>query len=138
MPTVDEALAPVAGSQLTLRDGLALEVEHAGEAEPVERAGLQHDHRLDHPDFTQRGAAGHRVGVLVRRDRLRAHPNPGPLLRQRPATRQAQQDQADLEAGQSDSAAARTGATAARRKSRFMRVMVSMLIILGHASWHSP
>ncbi len=37
------------------------------------------------------------------------------------------------------SAASLTGGwAAARRKSPFMRVMVSMLISFGHASWHSP
>ena len=44
-----------------------------------------------------------------------------------------------INGNQSDSATApRRAEKLTRRKSRFIRVIVSMLISLGHASWHSP
>jgi len=99
---------------------------------------MEMDCGLDDANLAQRRAAGYRVGLLEGYDRLGSHPSPGGLLGRRDAgQKQRQPERGDC--SQSDSAtAARTGVIAARRKSRFMRVIVSMLISLGQASWHSP
>ena len=91
--------------------------------------------------FGQATAAGHWLGAAERYDAMACQMDPGrPLGPGRTAPGGQAQPQGDQrDASQSDAAtAARPAVRLARRKSRFIRVMVSILIILGQASWHSP
>jgi len=138
VPAVDEPFAPVAGGQLALGNGEAFEVEHPGEVQPAQSPGLEMDDRLDYSDLAERAPARNRVRPLERRHRVRSDVRPGPALGRQGGRRHQAQGQRG-EPPQSDSAtAAWTGASAARSTSRFIRVIASMLISLGHASWHSP
>ena len=140
---IDEPFAPVAGRELSLRHR-----EASRSSTPVRRrrskgAGLEMHHRLDHPNLAERPAAGYRVRAFEGRHRLGPQVPPGPALgrqlgwRQRDHTEGRQPERGER-LQPASATAARTGVTAARRKSRFIRVMVSMLMSLGHASWHSP
>ena len=77
---VHEPLTPVAGGELSLRDGGALKVENAGEPEPAERAGVEVDGGPDDAKLAKRRAAGHGIGVLEGHDRLDSHASPGCFL----------------------------------------------------------
>ena len=115
---VDEAFAPVARRQLALGNREPLEVEHAGEPEAVRARRRAASPPAVPPAPRPARTARHGVGMLVGGDRLRPDPRPRPLLRRprRPHGASARSDQPERRARQSDSAAAaRTGATAARR-----------------------
>ena len=115
MAAVDEPFAPVPGGELALRNGGALDIEHARETEPIEHAGMEEEHRLDHSHLTERASARHGVRPVERHNRQRSYPGPRSLLGRsgrRPPQGQPERDRQC----QSDSATvARTGATAARR-----------------------
>ena len=141
MPAVYESLAPRPGSEFSPVQCRTLEVEARDQGQGRRAIRSEQKHRLDDPRFRQRSPAGHGVSAKERRDRLARQVDPwGPLGvgRNRPGREGEPQDEG-RGAGQSDSATAPApAASPARMKSRFIRVIVSMLISLGHASWHSP
>jgi hypothetical protein len=113
---VHEPFAPVAHGQLALGHREPFEIEHAGEAEPGEGAGVHKEHRLDRPHFAQRPAPRHRIGTLEGDDRLGTNARPGGRLRPEAGRREEQREAGGRGRSQSDSAAAaRAGASAARR-----------------------
>jgi hypothetical protein len=153
MPAVDEPFTPVAGGELTLRDGEPLQVECAQHPQAIGGGtGVDHDRGLDQPHFAERAIARDRIDRGVGEDAVGPEPDPGgglrrEILREACPERsewaqddsRAQDDRRYPDESQSDSATApRPAESPARMKSRFIRVIVSMLICLGHASWHSP
>jgi hypothetical protein len=135
MPPIDKAFAPVAEPQLTIGNGEALEIQGGSEAEPVRQStAMGHDRWLEQADLSQGLTARDRVGPDIGRYRVRAQPDPGRGLRltlRRKKDNHRQQPRDD----QSDSATApRPDVRLARRKSRFIRVMVSILMSFGQAS----
>ena len=137
---VHKAFTPITRRQLPIGDGEPFQVDGSQEPQPIpQRAGVRHESGLHHPDLAQRAAPGHGFRPGVDRHRVGAHGNPGSRLRRSLGRQQDQRErQRRVRKLQSDSAtAARPEVRLARRKSRFIRVMVSMLMSLGQASWHS-
>ena len=94
------------------------------------------DGRLDDPQLAERTTTGHVVCPLVRQDGVRSGAAPhGRLGARRARRKRDHQCHGAAEAAQSDSAPATAlEIRLARMKSRFIEVMVSMLICLGQAS----
>jgi hypothetical protein len=98
---------------------------------------MEGERRLHDADLAEGSATRHDVGAFERQDGGCAHSDPRRPLCRRAMRRDCGRAHHPGEAGptQSDSApAARSAARLARRKSRFIVVMVSMLICLGQAS----
>jgi hypothetical protein len=117
---VDEPFARDAGGQLALPHRRAFEVEHPGEPEAAQGAGMEVEGRLHHAQLGQGIAAGHRVGILQGDDGLRAEPDPGSLLgasgEGSHPSQGGEREPAPRPPTQAESAtAARTGVSAARR-----------------------
>lgn len=133
----DEAFTPVPHRQLTLGNRRALEVEHSHQPEMPPATGVEGERRLDDADLAKRHATRHDVRSFERQDGVGPHPGPRRRLGRHAVGRECRTAHRQDEAGsvQSDwAAAAGSAARLARRKSRFMMVMVSMLICLGQAS----
>jgi hypothetical protein len=150
MPAVHEPFTPVAWSDLSPGHGGALEVEQREEAELAERAGMQHQARLQQAELSQRVAPGHRIRLDVGRPGVQPDRAPdrslcGPGARaqtqeERPNDKTGRRRPGPLSRGRlhhdysASATAPRPAVKLPRRKSRFMRVIVSMLISLGQAS----
>src|SRR3954463_8487778 len=141
VPSVHEPLTPIARGELAIGNGPTLEVERSQQPQAIlERTAVRHDRGLDQPHFPHRATMRYGVDPGIHRHRVGPEPDPGGGP---PPPSPGEQDPGDDQYGekpsQSDSAtAARPEVRLARRKSRFIRVMVSMLMSLGQASWHSP
>ena len=82
MTAVVVALAVGAGGELAVLNGPALEVPHRVQLQVVaERSAFEHQHRLDEPALSQRGAAGNGVGGGEQRDGLAGEAERGTLSR---------------------------------------------------------
>jgi hypothetical protein len=141
MAPVDESLTPIAEGKLTLGDGETLQVEGPDKPETVgEGPGVDQEGGLHHPDFAERPSMRNGISPEVSRHRCATCLDPRGGLGQ--ALRREKKSSEEYELGsrnQSGTATApRPAVRLARRKSRFIRVIVSMLISLGQASWHSP
>jgi hypothetical protein len=133
---VHESFAPVTQGKLSVGDGEALEVEPRHQSQPAPRPRVHCDRGLDDTYFAEGPTARHMVRSLEREDCLRAHAGPHWGLGAGGRRKEARdQHQGDTDAAQSDSAPAAASETRlARMKSRFIMVIVSMLICLGQAS----
>src|SRR4051812_15426081 len=108
---------------------------------------MQHDGGLDQPHLTEGAVARNRIYRGVRHHSVSAKLDPGRGLSLTWRNEEATEQGCHAEGlgpchpprHHSESATApRPAERLARTKSRFIRVIVSMLMSLGHASWHSP
>jgi hypothetical protein len=135
MAAVHEPLAPVARGELAAAYGCPLEVEHPGEAQASPSTGVQRDYGLNNPQLAERTISWQVIRPIIRENGVRSCTGPDRGLGMRRHGGPNAKHQYEAEPAQSDSApVADSGTSAARRKSRFIMVIVSMLICLGQAS----
>jgi hypothetical protein len=141
MTPVDESLTPIAKGKLAIRNRKTLQVKGPDKTETVgERARVDHEGGLHHPDLAERPSVRNGISPEVSWYRCAACLDPRGGLGQALRREKKSSEENELDSrNQSGSATApRPAVRLARRKSRFIRVIVSMLMSLGQASWHSP